>query len=61
MRENLFVKTNPQKIGYSRPVADSMASPTQASANINHTQRATASARNNDGDRSAEGHNREGG
>eukprot|EP00964_Phaeocystis_antarctica_P160261 scaffold131740_cov60-Phaeocystis_antarctica.AAC.3 len=32
-------------------VADSMASPTQASANINHTHSATASARNNEGDR----------
>ena len=43
------------------PVADSTASPHVSCANINHTQRATASARNDDGDRSAEGHNREGG
>ena len=43
------------------PVADSTASPHVSCANINHTQRATASARNDDGDRSAEGHNRDGG
>ena len=43
------------------PVADSTASPHVSCANINHTQRATASARNDDGDRSAEGNNREGG